>query len=338
MTGPGAAFEGGHLSVVDATALRDQRELALIAIERISMPMVITDPRQDDNPIVLANRAFIELTGYSADEIIGRNCRFLQGPGTNAADLEAVRSGLKGRKNDIGVELLNYRKDGSTFWNQLSISAVHDAQGSLIYYFGSQKDVSARHRAETLEATERLLLREVDHRALNALSLVQSILHLSRTDSAEGFSHSVQRRVDALANAHRLLADSGWTGAYIADLLSMDAEPTEYIAEGDATLLPPSLVQPMAIVLQELFSNARQHGALRRGTGPVLLRWQSSPGQLILQWIETPGVLPHESLKPGLGLNLVKGIVERQLRGTIDLDWRDDSLKAEIALPIQEGY
>src|ERR1700712_3063744 len=69
----------------------DRRELALVAVERTRMPMVVTDPRQPDAPIGLANQAFLDLTGYTAEEVIGRNCRFLQGPETSAAAIEEIR-------------------------------------------------------------------------------------------------------------------------------------------------------------------------------------------------------------------------------------------------------
>src|SRR3954471_11173822 len=103
------------------------------------MPMVLSDARQEDNPIVLANQAFLDLTGYTAREVLGRNCRFLQGPGTSAADVEEIRLGLAAGR-DVDVEIVNYRKDGSSFINQLAISPVIGADGTLLYYFGSQKD------------------------------------------------------------------------------------------------------------------------------------------------------------------------------------------------------
>src|ERR1700712_5169293 len=88
----------------------DRRELALVAVERTRMPMVVTDPRQPDAPIVLANQAFLDLTGYTAEEVLGRNCRFLQGPRTAAAAIDELRRGLS-EDRDIDVELVNYRKD-----------------------------------------------------------------------------------------------------------------------------------------------------------------------------------------------------------------------------------
>jgi PAS domain S-box-containing protein len=328
-----ASFVGDPPTVSDPAVLSDRRELALVAFERTRMPIVVTDPRKRDNPIVLANEAFLALTAYTAADVIGRNCRFLQGPGTDPADVQALREGLAGGHDDISVELLNYRKDGTTFWNQLMISPVRDADGDLIYFFASQKDVTARRRAQELERAERLLLMEVDHRAMNALALVQSIVKLSRRDSAETFADAVTRRVDALACAHRLLARSAWAGADLADLLAADGVADAIDVAGPPVRLPPHLVQPLAVVLQELFANARQHGALSHPLGKVALRWNASPFTLEVHWLERWQPLTRPRRSEGLGLDLVQGVVHKQLAGTVELDWGDEGLQAHLTIP-----
>jgi PAS domain S-box-containing protein len=111
------------------------------------MPMIVTDPKQDDNPIVFANAAFLAMTGYTLDELVGTNCRFLQGPQTDRETVAAVREAVKQRR-EIATEILNYRKDGSTFWNALFVSPVYNLDGELVYFFGSQLDVSRRRDAE----------------------------------------------------------------------------------------------------------------------------------------------------------------------------------------------
>ncbi|MGV3652437.1 MAG: PAS domain S-box protein [Devosia sp.] len=110
------------------------------AMRATRMPMIITDPRQTDNPIVFVNDAFGRLTGYTREETLGRNCRFLQGPATNADDILRVREAI-GTRVPIEIDLLNYRKDGSIFWNRLLVSPVFD-KGELTYYFASQLDVT----------------------------------------------------------------------------------------------------------------------------------------------------------------------------------------------------
>jgi PAS domain S-box-containing protein len=122
-------------------------DIFFAAVETTRMPMCITDPSQPDNPIIFANDAFIEMTQYPLNEIIGRNCRFLQGPKTDPTAVAQVKDGIT-RQVDVSVELLNYKKDGSTFWNALFVSPVRDNNGKLIYYFASQLDVTRRRVAE----------------------------------------------------------------------------------------------------------------------------------------------------------------------------------------------
>lgn len=210
-------FRGDAPAAISLDISRDRRELALVALERTKVPMVrtkvpmvVSDARKADQPIVLAKKAFLDLTGYNADEIIGRNCRHLRGPDTEPADVAAIRAGLSDTR-EVQVELLNYRRDGSIFWNQLVISPVTDKTGLLIYFLASQHDISARRIAQAGEQAERLLLMEVDHRAMNALALVQSFVRLGSGASIQTFATGVQVRVNALARAHRLLAQNKWS-------------------------------------------------------------------------------------------------------------------------------
>ena len=111
------------------------------------MPMIVTDPRQPNNPIVFANPAFMSMTGYAIEEIIGHNCRFLQGPETDRDTVAAIREALD-KRVQVQVEIFNYRKDGSSFWNALFISPIYSPSGDLVYFFASQLDVSRRRDAE----------------------------------------------------------------------------------------------------------------------------------------------------------------------------------------------
>ncbi len=122
------------------------------AMRATRMPMIITDPRQHDNPIVFVNDAFAKLTGYSRDECMGRNCRFLQGPGTNTDDVAKVRDAIAARE-PIEIDLLNYKKDGGLFWNRLLVSPVFD-NGELTYFFASQFDVTRERTIKAIEDQE----------------------------------------------------------------------------------------------------------------------------------------------------------------------------------------
>lgn len=131
-------------------------DIFFAAVEATRMPMIVTDPRQPDNPILFVNRAFIAMTGYTPEEMVGRNCRFLQGPETDAAVVAEIRRAIAERR-EYATEILNYRKDGSTFWNGLFIAPVYNARNELVYFFGSQLDVSRRRDAEgALGQTQKL--------------------------------------------------------------------------------------------------------------------------------------------------------------------------------------
>src|SRR5690242_15885969 len=128
------------------------------------MPMLIPDPRRPDNPIVHANDAFLALTGYAREEVVGRNCPFLQGRAPDPATVERMSLAMR-RGEAVSVEILNYRKDGTPFWNALHVSPVRDGDGELRYFFGSQHDVSAEKRLEQqIQDANARLEQEVERR------------------------------------------------------------------------------------------------------------------------------------------------------------------------------
>ncbi|WP_207477662.1 histidine kinase famiy protein [Arenibaculum pallidiluteum] len=127
--------------------LDDRSSVFFAAVEMTRMPMVVTDANQPDNPIVFVNRAFLDLTLYAEDEVLGRNCRFLQGPETDPHTVGEVRAALADQRA-IAVDILNYKRDGSPFWNALFIGPVFDRDGRLLYWFASQMDVTRRRTSE----------------------------------------------------------------------------------------------------------------------------------------------------------------------------------------------
>jgi PAS domain S-box-containing protein len=150
--GKGGETGGGQLSpaphITDTEKPHDSRhDIFFAAVKTTRMPMIVTDPSQPDNPIVFCNDAFTFMTGYEEEEILGSNCRFLQGPETDRTAIDQVRAAIA-KQEEVAVEVLNYRKNGSTFWNALFVSPVFDANGKVVYFFGSQLDISRRREAE----------------------------------------------------------------------------------------------------------------------------------------------------------------------------------------------
>jgi PAS domain S-box-containing protein len=134
-------------STITDADLNDRGGVFFAAIEMTRMPMILTDPNLADNPIVFANKAFLDLTGYEEDEVLGRNCRFLQGAQTDRNAVSELREAVEG-KSAVALELLNYRRDGSPFWNAVFIGPVYDTDGKLRYFFASQLDVTRRRNTE----------------------------------------------------------------------------------------------------------------------------------------------------------------------------------------------
>jgi PAS domain S-box-containing protein len=127
-------------------------EFALVrqALDLAGIGFVLTDPRLDDNPVVYANRAFLEMTGYAEPEVLGRNCRFLQGPDTDPGAVAELRRAAREHRQTT-VELVNFRKGGAPFWNRVHISPVRDEGGEVVRFVGVQVDVSA-HRGPRVAA------------------------------------------------------------------------------------------------------------------------------------------------------------------------------------------
>jgi len=121
-------------------AVPDQQFMTLVSASPI--PSVISDPRLPDNPIIACNSAFCELTGYAPEEVVGRNCRFLSGPGTESWLSEEIRRGVREHK-PVLVEILNYKRSGEPFRNAVLVAPIYDEHDALLYFLGSQIEIGA---------------------------------------------------------------------------------------------------------------------------------------------------------------------------------------------------
>lgn len=136
-----------------------QNQLFEALLNTTDVASVVTDPQQTDNPIIYTNQEFLDMTGYVKDEVLGRNCRFLQGPETDPQTVSELRNSIR-NEQEVSVTIQNHRKDGSPFWNRLHIQPVHVED--TLYFISSQTDI-------TNEVEQLLLLSEKEQEITNQL-------------------------------------------------------------------------------------------------------------------------------------------------------------------------
>lgn len=291
------------------------------AFKATRMPMLITDPRQPDNPIIFCNEAFSTLTGYRVEELIGRNCRLLQGPETDRDAIARLRDAIAAER-DVAIDILNYRKDGSQFWNALFVSPVRDAAGEVIYFFASQLDFTtikskelelaqARQSAEREVArrthdlsealkAQTLLVHEVDHRVKNNLLTIASIVKLQARMSEDALVKrtlfSVLNRVEALSTVQRKLFTSSDLGRFdvsdfakdlIEDLVgALKRNDIRVTTDLSPVLVPAVKASPLALIINELVLDAVRRG-LSDGGGEIYLHVKRTNGHFLIRVTDT---------------------------------------------------
>lgn len=314
------------------------------AMAQTRMAVCLSDPYQEDMPIVFANRAFRTLTGYDEQEVVGRNCRFLQGPRTDRHQVARIRKGLE-KQDVVIVELLNYRKDGTPFWNALHLGPIYRSDGTLLYFFGSQWDVSEVITARADERHAREMARELSHRMKNMFSVISSIVNITgRLRNVPDQAREINERVQALGRAYETTLDEASTGnielgqAIRAILAPYDFEGRVHFA-GNGLRVPFGVVSGIGLTLHELSANAVKYGAWSKPGGSVEVDWQAyadgSGRWLVVSWIERDG--PRVRAPEGeRGTGHV--IVDRLLRhggGTIEREWHPDGLRVFVRFPLE---
>ena len=207
-----------------------EKELMLLAAENTRLAaavtateagVIISDPRQPGDPTIFVNPAFTRLTGYEPDDVLGKNCWFLQGPETDPATLATLEQGLK-THNPVRVDIMNYRKDGSLFWSRLVVNPVFDDDGAVLYHVGVHTDISEQKRVES-ELVETKEHAEVANRAKSDFLAVMS--HELRTplNAVIGFSEFLSMEMlGPLGNArYKSYADDiKSSGLHLLDLIN----------------------------------------------------------------------------------------------------------------------
>lgn len=274
---------------MDQVRQADGEQAVTTAIRRSPLSMVLTDPRLDDNPITYVNGAFESLTLYSREFAIGRNCRFLQGPQTDPADLEKIREGLRTEK-EFEVTLTNHKADGTAFRNQLLVAPIHGADGELNAFFGLQRRIEDEDPSQlpVSDDSSLELLRELQHRVKNHLAMIVSMIRIQakREVTAESLK-AIGRRIEALSVLYDELLNSSANGtpdtdmaagAYLSRIASVIAslEPRGAIrlnVDCDDISLPVDRAARLGLLLSEFVTNAFEHAFEGRTSGSVEVRF-----------------------------------------------------------------
>lgn len=246
-------------------------------------------------------------------------------PGVEAAVAEATARGGRYRHQ--------YRvrqADGAYRWVEASGCVELDDSGAPIRFPGVLLDIGAWKQAEE---ARNLLMREVDHRARNALAVVQSVVRLTDASDPARYRDEVIGRIDAMARAQGSLSRSNWRGGVLEDLirqeLSSYASPERFTLTGPKVTLPAEQVQPFSMIMHEMATNAVKHGALSAPHGRVEVCWTIRRGDVEIAWKESGGPVLKPPSRKGFGSRLIARLAA-QLGGSLVIDWRLTGLEARL--------
>lgn len=266
------------------TVLSDSE--ALSGFSRLSIAMVITNPKLDDNPIIYVNDAFERTTGYSRSSVIGRNCRFLQGERTDKRDVDHIRSAVDNAR-DVSVDILNYRSDGSPFYNRLIIAPIMGDGNMPVYFLGIQKELVQTDRgADNRIASENLAV--ITNRVHRDLAMILKSVSAFSASDAQSLAREVEalpRRLECLQlvyeemklsdkQRNREKLDLGSLLSRIASSIAhhegrAGVRFTQHVEQLDVNLETAARV---ALVMSETLNNAFRHAFTGLDQGYVELR------------------------------------------------------------------
>lgn len=333
-----AISEGRAAAAEEASdALREERDRARLYFDVAHAMLVVIGP---DGRVRSINRQGLSVLGLdSEDQAIGRDWFDSFLPDRLRQPVrEVFRSIVAGGPLAQGsYENPVLRADGQERLVAWRNSVLRSPGGGLLVVVASGEDITERRATEERQT---LLMREVDHRAKNALAVVQSIVRLTRAEGLQDFASAVEGRVGAMARAHTLLARERWLGGDLQELIEAElaafATAERVKISGPRVRVSSDAVQPISLVLHELAANAARHGSLSMAGGVLEVRWTGrAEGGLRLEWIET--VAPEAALagaptRRGFGSHMMGATVSVQLDGAATFDWRPEGLRCEILI------
>ena len=319
----------------------------VVAAETTRMAMLFMDAKEPGNPIIFANDAFLDLTGYDREEVLGQCFNFLMARGTDPDSLARIDIAFAGTPKG-GSEICYRRKDGGEFWSAILISPVRDESGDVVQHFASFVDLTD-HKQE--QAQSRMLIDELNHRVKNTLATVQSIVWqaLRNTTDPEVIRESIESRLSALSRSHDLLTHENWEGAGLLDLVKAALEPfgvangrsEHFVITGKNIRVSPRVALALGIAFHELATNAVKYGSFSTKSGSVLISWAIAPhpegNRLLLRWQEKNGPHVTPPSRKGFGTRVIERGLAHELEGAVHLDYRADGVVCTINFPAPNG-
>jgi PAS domain S-box-containing protein len=286
-----------------------------------------------DGIILWANPTELEMLGVTSEEYVGRHIAEFHADKPVIEDILArLAKGEILRNHEARLRC----KDGSIRDVLINSNVLWEGD-KFVHTRCVTRDITDRKRAED---REKILGREMDHRAKNLLSLVQATVQLTQADTVEDFKAAIGGRLQALANAHSLLAESRWAGASLRGLVTEELAPysvggiSRAQIDGPDLVLEPKSAQTIAVVLHELTTNAVKYGALSVPTGRLLIEWTRGETELVIRWSETGGPLVKPPSRQGFGTRVVGRVVQAELAGKLQVDWNPGGLVFELTTPL----
>ncbi|MEP9372506.1 PAS domain S-box protein [Mesorhizobium sp. KR1-2] len=319
----------------------DRATRNLAAIVENSNDAILT---QDlEGTITSWNAGAQQLFGYAADEAIGKSVTMLMSAAQHDGELSMLAR-IRGGERVNHYETIRRRKDGTLIHVSLTVSPVKGANGEIVGASRIVRDITERVKAQE---QQRLLLREMEHRIKNVFALASSFVGLSahRAATPAQLAEMVRERLGALARAHALSVPSmdemyGAVGQRTTLLMLVRtilspclerADNARVSVAGHDLALSSHAVTPLALVVNELMTNATKHGALHEPSGRVVVESAEQDGHIVLVWTERGGNTidaPPEHF--GFGTRLCQITVEKQLGGRIEWDWRQEGLTVTL--------
>jgi PAS domain S-box-containing protein len=331
----------------------DKLRLLERAVIASTNSIVITDPNQPDDPIVYVNPAFERTTGYAAEEVLGRNCRFLQRQDRAQPALEELKAAVcEGRH--CTVVLRNYRKDGTLFWNELSIYSVRDEDGRMTNFVGVQNDVTERIRAEEIlseirRAERRRIARDLHDIVLQDLSGALQSLRLTHLQAKRSeISLDFEEELGALGRAssglrsaiydlrhekERPFLESVESVVELNQQVPHEREIRLVVEEGFPVSLPGKESVELLRILQEALANVRRHS----GASNVEVRLRTDDEAILIEITDDGRGFDPGSARTGIGLVGMRERVEG-LGGEIELrSLLGEGTKVTVRVPVGGG-